>query len=122
MSLPSHAFGPHVGTAATTAYYAPGKFVSLPFIITKGGRLADCWHVGGINHACFARFDVGGVPRVLRVHTPVVESGAALRLGGLGIDGGLNGREKLAATLFRGACATSAAHGVRPAGSLRLPC
>ena len=88
--------------AASPDYYKPGQFVMLPFRVLKKGRLADCWHVGGVNHACFARFDVGGAPRVTRVHTPVVESGATLRLGGDGIDGGMSGRQRLAATLFRG--------------------
>lgn len=83
-------------------YSATGSFVSLPFRVIKNGRLADCWHIGGINHACFARFDVGGTPRLRRVLTSTVESGGLLRLSGQGIDGGLSGVTKLQATLFRG--------------------
>ena len=46
--------------AATTDYYEPGDFVSLPFRVLKNGRYADCWHKGGTNHDCFARFDTAG--------------------------------------------------------------
>ncbi len=47
--------------AATTDYYEHGSFVSLPFRVLKNGRLADCWHKGGTNHDCVARFDTGGM-------------------------------------------------------------
>ena len=89
--------------APTSRYDPRGQFVSLPLRVTKGGRHAECWHVGFVNHGCFARFDVGATPRVLRVFTPTVESAGALRLGGEGIDGGLRGAPALAATLYRGA-------------------
>ena len=90
---------------APTPDYAPtGNFVSLPIRVVKAdGQIAHCWHVGGINHGCFARFDTGGTPRVLRVLTSTVESGGTLRVSGQGIDGELRGAQRLAATLFRGA-------------------
>ena len=51
---------------------------------------------------CSVRFDVGGTPRVLRVLTQTVDSAGLLRLSGHGIDGGLSGAQRLAATLYRG--------------------
>ena len=87
---------------ASPAYSHAGSFVSLPFRVVKNGRIARCWHVGGINHGCFARFDVGGTPRVRRVLTPTIESGDTLRLSGQGIDGGLSGATRLQASLYRG--------------------
>jgi hypothetical protein len=51
---------------------------------------------------CSVRFDVGGTPRVLRVLTQTIDSAGLLRLSGNGIDGGLSGAQRLAATLYRG--------------------
>ena len=84
-----------------------------------GGRLADCWHTGGVNHGCFARFDVGGTPRVTRVLTPTVESAGILRLSGYGIDGGLSGEPIISATLFRGAQPVLGACGEKDCGASR---
>jgi hypothetical protein len=47
--------------------------------------------VGGTNHGCFLRFDLGGTPRLTSLSTPVVQPGGLLRLTGHGIDGGLKG-------------------------------
>jgi hypothetical protein len=47
--------------------------------------------VGGTNHGCFLRFDLGGTPRLTGVSTPMVQPGGLLRLTGHGIDGGLKG-------------------------------
>ena len=58
---------------------------------------------GGVTHGCFVRVYLGGTPRVLRVLTPAAKSGDMLRVTGRGIDGGLSGAQKLAATLYRGA-------------------
>ena len=63
-----------------------GLSLSLPLC-----RHADCWHVGGTNHGCFLRFDLGGTPRLTGVSTPMVQPGGLLRLTGHGIDGGLKG-------------------------------
>ena len=89
--------------APEPAYYATGKFVELPLKAYKNGRPAACWQQGTINHNCMVRFDVGGTPRVRRVLTQLVESGSTLRLSGEGIDGGMRGAQRLAATLYRGA-------------------
>ena len=88
--------------APEPAYYATGKFVELPLKAYKSGKTA-CWQQGTINHNCMVRFDVGGTPRVRRVLTQLVESGSTLRLSGEGIDGGMRGAQRLAATLYRGA-------------------
>lgn len=84
-------------------YTASGSFVSLPLRMITRGRLVECWHNGTLGAPCAVRFDVGGTPRVLRVLTPVVESAGTLRLAGMGIDGGLRGAQRLAASLYRGA-------------------
>ena len=83
-------------------YAAAGRFYSHPLRIYKSGRLAQCWHVGGLNHGCVVRFDLAGTPRVLRLVTPVLQSAGLVRLRGQGIDGGLNGQPGMIATLFRG--------------------
>ena len=72
-------------------YDAEGSFIMLPLYVVKDGRHADCWHVGGTNHGCFLRFDLGGTPRLTGVSTPMVQPGGLLRLTGHGIDGGLKG-------------------------------
>ena len=87
----------------TDAYYADGEFVSLPLRLYARGRLAECWHEGTLGDSCAVRFDIGGTPRVLRVLTLTVESAGTLRVSGAGIDGGLKGAQRLAATLYRGA-------------------
>ena len=84
-------------------YDANGSFVSLPLLVYNRGRRAECWHEGRVGAPCAVRFDVGGTPRVLRVLTQTVESAGTLRLSGQGIDGGLQGAQRLAATLYRGA-------------------
>ena len=85
-------------------YVSDGRFVQLPVHVIRNGKRAACWHVGNLMGAgCFARFDIGGTPRVLRVLTPTVESQGTVRLSGEGIDGGMSGAQRLAATLFRGA-------------------
>ena len=92
--------------APTPEYRRNGKFVSLPLHLYHRGQLARCWHRWRqhlIEHPCGVRFDVGGTPRVLRVLTPTVESSGVLRVSGEGIDGGLRGAQRLAATLYRGA-------------------
>lgn len=88
---------------ALSEYSANGSFVSLKLRAIKGGKVAECWHRGGLNQDCFLRFDVGGTPRVTRVLTPIAESGGTLRLSGEGIDGGLKGATRLKAALYRGA-------------------
>ena len=90
--------------APTPIYKASGEFVILPIQVVKSnGRIADCWYSGGVNFGCFAQFDIGGTPRVLRVLNTVAESGGVLRLSGHGINGGLSGTPALTGTLFRGA-------------------
>jgi hypothetical protein len=84
-------------------YHPSGQFVSLPIMVVVRGRPAECWHEGKVGADCQVRFDIGGSPRVLRVLTQTVESAGTLRLSGKGIDGGLRGAQRLAATLFRGA-------------------
>ena len=88
--------------APDLTYSATAKFVSEPLRVYKDGRLADCWHVGGINHGCFLTFDVAGTPRVTRVLTQVVEAGSFVRVMGNGIDGGLTGDPKIMSALHRG--------------------
>ena len=58
--------------------------------------------MGFVNHGCFARFDVGATPRVLRVFTPTVESAGALASAAKGSTAGC-AAPALAATLYRGA-------------------
>ena len=84
-------------------YHPSGQFVSLPIMVVVRGRPAECWHEGKVGADCQVRFDIGGSPRVLRVLTQTVESAGTLRLSGKGIDGGLRGAQRLAATLYRGA-------------------
>ena len=47
--------------------------------------------MGGTNHGCFLRFDLGGTPRLTSLSTPMVQPGGLLRMTGHGIDGGLKG-------------------------------
>ena len=84
------------------AYSPNGRFVEHPMRVVHNGRIARCWHVGGINHNCFLRFDLGGTPRVTRVVTPVLQSAGILRVKGQGIDGGLLGAPGMASTLYKG--------------------
>ena len=37
----------------TASYSSTGVFVTMPFRVYKNGRLAQCWHVGSLNHGCF---------------------------------------------------------------------
>ena len=69
--------------------------------VIKDGKHADCWHVGGTNHGCFLRFDLGGTPRITHVKTAVLQASAFMRLGGSGIDGGLLGAPLAGAKLHR---------------------
>eukprot|EP00900_Chrysochromulina_parva_P005178 jgi/Chrpa1/14661/Chrysochromulina_OHIO_Genome00005065-RA len=62
-------------------------FVREPLRVLKEGRLAPCWHVGGLNHNCMIEFDVAATPRVYRMLTTLVESGGHVRVVGRGIDG-----------------------------------
>ena len=57
--------------------------------------------MGGINHGCFLRFDLGGTPRITQVKTAVLQASAFLRIGGSGIDGGLLGAPLAGAKLHR---------------------
>ena len=34
-------------------YDPNGRNISFPLRVSKGARLAQCWHVGGANHGCF---------------------------------------------------------------------
>jgi len=77
-------------------------FVREPLRVLKEGRLAPCWHVGGLNHNCMIEFDVAATPRVYRMLTTLVESGGHVRVVGRGIDGGVTGDPKVMATLYRG--------------------
>ena len=87
-----------VGTPTPTPQYEPeGAFVSLPINVLKGGQRAECWV------DCSATFDIGGSARVLRLLTPTVDSGGTFRISGEGIDGGLRGAPKFAASVYRGA-------------------
>ena len=62
------------GAPAPSPIYKPdGIFVDLPILVIKDGKRANCWHKGGINDGCTARFDVGATPRVVRILTPIVE-------------------------------------------------
>ena len=88
--------------APDISYSTTAKIVSEPLRVYKDGRLADCWHVGGLNHGCFLNFDVAGTPRVTKVLTPVVEAGGFVRVVGHGIDGGLTGDPKILSALHRG--------------------
>ena len=91
------------GLPPPDALYDPtGRFAEHPLRVLKGGRLADCWHVGGINHNCILRFDLGGTPRVHQLLTRELQSAGLLRLLGRGIDGGLLGAPDVLGTLFRG--------------------
>ena len=83
-------------------YSTAGLFTDLPLRAFKDGRAAACWHVGGINHACFVRLDLGGTPRLNRVLTPVLQQGGVLRVLGNGINGGLNGDTTVIGRLFSG--------------------
>ena len=83
-------------------YSLSPRFYSHPIRVLKNGRLAQCWHVGGINHGCSLRYDLAGAPRVHRVVTSVLQSAGVVRLQGQGIDGGLNGQPGMIATLYRG--------------------
>ena len=69
--------------------------------VIKDGKHADCWQVGGINHGCFLRFDLGGTPRITHVKTAVLQASAFMRIGGSGIDGGLLGAPLAGAKLHR---------------------
>lgn len=89
--------------APLTEYNADGAFVSLPLHLYHRSKRAKCWHEAALGDSCTVRFDVGATPRVLRVLTPLVEPNGMLRLSGEGIDGGLTGAQRLAATLYRGA-------------------
>ena len=86
----------------TTIYDPSGSFASHPLRVVRNGRIAQCWHVGGANHGCFIRFDLGGTPRIERLLTPTVQSGGVVRVRGAGIDGGVLGSERMVGTLFRG--------------------
>ena len=88
--------------APLITYNPSGSFVSMPIKTLVRGKLAECWHQGAAGDNCAVRFDVGGTPRVLRVLTQTLESAGTLRLSGEGIDGGLRGAQRLAATLYRG--------------------
>ena len=91
------------GLPPTDAVYSTtGRFGLYPVLVYKSGRLADCWHVGGINHGCFIRFDLAGTPRVTRVLTPVVQSAGVVRVVGEGINGGVLGDQDFIGTLYRG--------------------
>ena len=89
--------------APDVVYSTTGRFLQEPLTVMKDGRIAECWHVGSINHGCFLTFDVAGTPRVLRMRTPVVESGGFVRVVGHGINGGLTGDPKIMSALYRGA-------------------
>ena len=69
--------------------------------VIKDGEYADCWHVGGTNHGCFLRFDLGGTPRITHVKTAVLQASAFMRISGSGIDGGLLGAPLAGAKLHR---------------------
>lgn len=71
------------------------------FVVGSRGIHADCWHVGGLNHGCFLKFDTGGTPRLHRVLTPVLQQGALVRVTGEGIDGGLSGMPRIASKIQR---------------------
>ena len=51
------------------SYTSSGSFQDLPLYVIKAGKGADCWHVGGANHGCFLRFDLGGTPRITQVRS-----------------------------------------------------
>ena len=75
----------------STTYTSSGTFVNIPLRAFNDGRPAACWHVGGLNHACFVRIDLGATPRLNRILTPALEQGGLLRTSGFGINGGLVG-------------------------------
>ena len=80
-----------------------GAFQDLPlYLVAMSGQHADCWHVGGVNHGCFLRFDLAGTPRLSRVLSAEMLAGSLLRVSGRGIDGKLSGEPQLSAKLFRG--------------------
>ena len=58
----------------TADYRTTADHVSLPLRMEKGGRPADCWHVGGLNHGCFVQLDLSGTPRFHRVQTRLLQS------------------------------------------------
>ena len=89
------------GLPPPTTYNSAGDFQDLPLYVIKDGKHADCWHVGGTNHGCFLRFDLGGTPRITQVKTAVLQASAFLRIGGSGIDGGLLGAPLAGAKLHR---------------------
>ena len=74
-----------------STYNPNGTFVDIPLRAFKNGRPAACWHVGGLNHACFIRLDLGATPRLNRILTPALQQGGLLRTSGFGINGGLVG-------------------------------
>ena len=74
--------------APTPVYAASGTFLDVPlFAYHNTDSHADCWHMGGVNHGCFIRFDLAGTPRISSVLTPMLEQGSELRIAGQGIDG-----------------------------------
>ena len=83
-------------------YTAAGRFVEHPLRVVRDGRRARCWHVGGLNHACFVRFDLGATPRIGRLVTPTIQSGGLVRVRGNGVDGGVMGAPGMVGTLYRG--------------------
>ncbi|EOD39164.1 hypothetical protein EMIHUDRAFT_223628, partial [Emiliania huxleyi CCMP1516] len=98
--------------------YAPGQNLHLvPLWLVKGGRHADCWHVGGANHGCFVQFDLGGAPRLTDIFTPSILPGGLLRLGGRGINGGAVGPPAFRASLTSSSTRAVVGCASRPAGS-----
>ena len=89
------------GLPPPTTYNSAGDFQDLPLYVIKDGKHADCWQVGGTNHGCFLRFDLGGTPRITQVKTAVLQASAFMRIGGSGIDGGLLGAPLAGAKLHR---------------------
>ena len=84
------------------AYTSAGRFAHYPLRVVRDNRVARCWHVGGHNHACFIRFDLGATPRVERLLTPVLQSAGLVRMSGKGIDGGVLGAPGMVGSLYRG--------------------
>ena len=78
--------------APTPAYSSSSSFQSVPLYAYRRSDVhndnrADCWHVGGLNHGCFLRFDLGGTPRLSTLLTPLLQSGSKLRAFGHGLAG-----------------------------------
>ena len=74
--------------APTPSYDASGSFQDVPlFAYRNAENYADCWHVGGVNHGCFLRFDLGGTPRLSTLLTPWLQSASELRVAGHGLEG-----------------------------------